>query len=612
MVDDLDLTGVLAKAKSGALASPSDVLMAIRSAWQAVHASNVATNRLDAEQSASAAAVASESRLADALLHVHQCWLEEHLAGTVVDEDDFTAHVVAVNYKCVKTAFTSMANWSQRNTWEGFVPAVKEMREHAAAKAEGPFRTYAQIETAITRMTAEAAAAARADEDEDDPELFLADLEHWVHEKWAENGLPELKALTSARGGANKPGRRDKRARYKEASSDEDEDDDDDESKPGAKKAKTDDGDLNTEKGRTTDDGPQLVSIAPGVQLGGPLPAGAAVCTTTPNAAVVKVKCHELQATVMVVRPQVAPTEASAFEVLPPPPPPSPPPTPPHSSGDAPDGRPAPASPFGGEPEFAPPPPAPESRYVGPPTTLKVLTVAGVAANESTTRTGCLADARAFEAHAFEVSQHIESAGGAPAKRLDPPTSSTSDATNGGENSPDYFRANAFVYEREGVWTRFYAFEARLVAAAAGAMAVTSETPSTKVVDGLSIPGARAGAVGGHVVGSAASARAARGDMEARFEEMRARAVSPAGLARAATLRTQIKALDVELAELNAVVARVAGDAASFGKLGRVSRRRRGVSLKRDSYGGYCDVVDRAIAVTGEAFAPGEEKEARG
>ena len=270
MVDDLDLTGVLAKAKSGALASPSDVLMAIRSAWQAVHASNVAANRPGADQSASAAAVASESRLADALLHVHQCWLEEHLAGTVVDEDDFTAHVVAVNYKCVKTAFTSMANWSQRNTWEGFVPAVKEMREHAAAKAEGPFRTYAQIETAITRMTAEAAAAARADEDEDDPELFLADLEHWVHEKWAENGLPELKALTSARGGANKPGRRDKRARYKEASSDEDEDDDDDESKPGAKKAKTDDGDLNTEGGRTTDDGPQLVSIAPGVQLGGP------------------------------------------------------------------------------------------------------------------------------------------------------------------------------------------------------------------------------------------------------------------------------------------------------------------------------------------------------
>ena len=59
-------------------------------------------------------------------------------------------------------------------------------------------------------------------------------------------------------------------------------------------------------------------------------------------------------------------------------------------------------------------------------------------------------------------------------------------------------------------------------------------------------------------------------------------------------------------------MARVAGDAASFGRLGRVSRRRRGVSLKRDTYGGYCDVVDRAIAVAGEAFAPGEDNEARG
>ena len=598
------MTGVLSKAKSGALASPSDVLMAIRSAWKAVHASNVAASRSSVDQSASASAVASESRLADALLHVHQCWLEEHLPGTVVDEDDFTAHVVAVNYKCVKTAFTSMANWSQRHTWEGFVPAVKEMREHAAAKAEGPFRTYAQIETAIGRMTAEASAAARADEDEDDPELFLADLEHWVLEKWAENGLPELKTLVSARGGANKPGRRDKRARYKEVSSDEDEDDEDEDGKPGAKKAKTDDGGPKTVI-RTTDDEPQLVTVAPGVQLGGPLPAGAAVCTTTPNAAVVKVKCHELQATVMVVRPGVAPTEASAFEALPPPPPPSPPATPSRPPGDAPSTH--GASPFAGEPEFAPTPPAPESRYVGmEKTVLRVLTVAGVAVNEGTTRAP-LADASAFEAHAFEVAKTIEAAGGAPAKRLDLyPT--TSDAGEGdAEPEPDFFRANAFVYEREGVWTRFCAFEARLVAAGADAMAVTSETPSTKVVDGRAIPGARLGAVGGHVVGSEASARAARGDMDARFDEMRARAPTPAGLARAAVLRAQIKALDVAVAETAAITARVAGDAALFGRLGRVARRWRGVVAARDTYGGYCDVVDRAIAVAGEAFVDGDE-----
>ena len=530
MVDDLDLTGILAKAKSGALASPSDVLMAIRSAWQAVHTSNVTASRSGADQLASAAAVASESRLADALLHVHQCWLEEHLAGTVVDEDDFTAHVVAVNYKCVKTAFTSMANWSQRHRWEGFVPAVKEMREHAAAKVEGPFRTYAQIETAIARVTAEASAAARADEDEDDPELFLADLEHWIHEKWAENGLPELKSLLSARGGANKPGRRDKRARYKEVSSDEDEDDEDEDGKPGAKKAKTDDGGPKTVI-RTTDDEPQLVTVAPGVQLGGPLPAGAAVCTTTPN-------------------------------------------------------------------------PAPESRYVGPPTALRVLTVAGVAVNEGTTQAPLL-EARAFEAHAFDVAGRIASAGGAPAKRLHPPTASTSDADGfDALSEPDFFRANALVYEREGVWTRFYAFEARLVAAAAAAMAVTSETPSTKVVDGRAIPGARSGAVGGHVVGSAASARAARGDVAARVAEMRARAPTPAGLARAAALRAQIKALDVAVAETAAVASRVARDAASFGRIGR---RRRGANAPRDAYGGYCDAVDRAIAVAGESFIAGED-----
>lgn len=598
------MTGVLSKAKSGALASPSDVLMAIRSAWKAVHASNVAASRSSVVQSASASAVASESRLADALLHVHQCWLEEHLPGTVVDEDDFTAHVVAVNYKCVKTAFTSMANWSQRHTWEGFVPAVKEMREHAAAKAEGPFRTYAQIETAIGRMTAEASAAVRADEDEDDPELFLADLEHWVLEKWAENGLPELKTLVSARGGANKPGRRDKRARYKEVSSDEDEEDEEDDvGKPGMKKAKTEDSGSKAVI-LTADDGPQLVTVAPGVQLGGPLPAGAAVCTTTPNAAVVKVKCHELQATVMVVRPAVAPTESSAFEALPPPPPPSSSRTPSFPPGDAPSAH--GASPFGGEPAFGMPPPAPESRYVGTEkTALRVLTVAGVAVNEGTTRAS-LADADAFEAHAFEIARTIESAGGAPAERLDPyPT--TSDDDEARAERRDFFRANAWVYERDGVWTRFYAFEARLVAASADAMVVTSETPSTKVVDGRPIPGARSGAVGGHIVGSAASARVARGDMDARFDEMRARAPTPAGLARAAVLRAQIKALDVAVAETAAITARVAGDAALFGRLGRVARRWRGVVAARDTYGGYCDVVDRAIAVAGEAFVDGDE-----
>ena len=139
---------------------------------------------------------------------------------------------------------------------------------------------------------------------------------------------------------------------------------------------------------------------------------------------------------------------------------------------------------------------------------------------------------------------------------------------------------------------------------AAAAMAVTSETPSTKVVDGRAIPGARSGAVGGHVVGSAASARAARGDVAARVAEMRARAPTPAGLARAAALRAQIKALDVAVAETATVATRVARDAASFGRIGR---RRRVASAARDAYGGYCDAVDRAVAVAGESFVAGED-----
>ena len=234
----------------------------------------------------------------------------------------------------------------------------------------------------------------------------------------------------------------------------------------------------------------------------------------------------------MVARPQVAPTEASAFEASLP--------RPPRrrrrraaSSGDAPGAR---ASAFGGESEFAPAPPAPESRYVGPPTALRVLTVAGVAVNEGTTQAPLL-EARAFEAHAFDVAGRIASAGGAPAKRLDPPTASTSDADGfDALSEPDFFRANALVYEREGVWTRFYAFEARLVAAAAAAMAVTSETPSTKVVDGRAIPGARSGAVGGHAAGSARAG--ARGARDARASRKRARAPTPrTGAARPAQIK---------------------------------------------------------------------------
>ena len=619
VVDDLDLTNVLAKTKSGGLESPNDVLMAIRTAWQAVHASNVAANRPGTDTAVAKAAVASESRLADALLCVHQCWLEEHLAGTVVNEDDFTAHVVAVNYKCVKTALASMANWSQRHTWEGFVPAVKAMREDIAEKTDGPYRTYAQIETALSRVIAEAAAAVRADEDEDDPELFLAQLERWVHEKWTENGLPELKRLTP-RGAGNEPGRRDKRARYKEASDDDDFDEDVDQEAQKVKTRNTEDERLSPEHQRS--EKTELVTLASGVQLGGPLPAGASVCPGTPNAVVVKIKCHELQATVMVVRPRVFPTESSAFVALPPPPPASPPAAPPRPPADAADAAPSP-SPFGGDAgEFPEPPPAPASRYVGPPTEIRVLTVAGVAVNDDTDES--LASPEAFEAHALEVADRIAAAGGPKPKRLDPPTSDGDPGETVSGRGSEYFRANAFAYEREGVWVRFYEFESKLVACAAAATAAHADTPSTKVVDGVSVPGVRSGAVGGSAAGgsggggsggggsgggASASARRAREDMDARFGEMRERALTPAGLARAETLRAQIKALDAVVGETRIAEARVARDASAFGELGRLSRRRRGVDTKRDTYAGYCEVVDRGISLASRALLREEERE---
>ena len=51
------------------------------------------------------------------------------------------------------------------------------------------------------------------------------------------------------------------------------------------------------------DASPSTTEIAPGVILGGPLPHGATISTTTPGAVIVRVKCHGLHATAMVTRP---------------------------------------------------------------------------------------------------------------------------------------------------------------------------------------------------------------------------------------------------------------------------------------------------------------------
>lgn len=598
VVDDLDLTNVLSKAKAGSLATPNNVLMAIRTAWQAVHARNVASSRPSADPVSSKQAVNSESRLADALLHVHQCWLEEHLGGTVVDEDDFTQHVVAVNYKCVKTALASMAQWSQRHTWQDFVDHVKGMKEEASKKTDGPFRTYAQLESALVEMVAFAASAVRADTETDDPELYVADLRKWITEKWAENGLPELLNLPVTGKVASKlEGRRDnKRARYEEPASDDDFEVVDDKE---TKKLKTEDvlgADVDSRINQRTAYEKLHDEVSPGVQIGGPLPQGAAVCTTAANAVVAKIKCHKLQATAVVIRPAVVPSDASSFVALPPAVAPSPPPTPIVSAhGDV-----APTTDeFGGDQtnEFQEPPPALGSRYVGPATELKILTVAGVAVNEDTDNSLSLPDN--FEQHAFDIARGVENAGGESTKRIEPPGSSSE------ESSPDYFRANAWVYQREGVWIRFYEFEAKVVAANSTYLAVSSDTPSTKVVDGASIPGIRSGAVGGHVVGSSQSARDARGDMNKKFAEIKQQAMSAQGLERAAVLRSTIKQLDLKLAETKQTQTRLADGCVPFGELGRAARRMKGIDVKGDTYAGYVETVDRGIALASRAVLHG-------
>tara|TARA_B110001469_G_C9523659_1_gene260577 strand:- start:112 stop:864 length:753 start_codon:yes stop_codon:yes gene_type:complete len=246
--------------------------------------------------------------------------------------------------------------------------------------------------------------------------------------------------------------------------------------------------------------------------------------------------------------------------------------------------------------------------YVGPPTQIRVLTIAGVAVNEDTDCS--LRSPDEFERHAFEIATREFRAGGKETKRTPPfpRASEEQGSTSAPTETHDYFRANALVYEREGVWVRFLEFEAKVVGAASGYLAVTSATPSTKIVDGLSIPGIRSGAVGGSVVGSSLSARDQRGDMSAKFHDMRTRASTPAGFTRALVLRQTIKALHAALVETENETARLADHGVSFGELGRAARRRAGAPIDTDgdTYNSYCDVMDRGIALASRAVLQGQ------
>ena len=165
VADALDLVNLLAKATNGTLESPAEVLQAIGVAWQAINASNATAaraSRADGKGRPSAhASDAPAADLADALLLVQSRWLEEGLPGTVLDEDDFAMHAVHVNHKNVKTALSSMINWSQRNRCDAFLPGVKAIKDDVAAKADGPYRTYAQVVVALRALIRECDAEIR-------------------------------------------------------------------------------------------------------------------------------------------------------------------------------------------------------------------------------------------------------------------------------------------------------------------------------------------------------------------------------------------------------------------------------------------------------------------
>jgi hypothetical protein len=498
---------------------------------------------------------------------------------------------------------------------------------------------YARVTSALTRFTSAAVAAVMAANSEcEDPELFLNDLNRWILEKWRENGLPDVSGLrngligligkdTDANGGligketeTNGGRHRDKRAKvYEDESGSDSEFDDAPDSRDGGKRLITDGGGGggggnspvgNKGNARLSMQRDARTTTVPiGNPIGGPLPAGASVSTSRANAVVAKVTVHKLQATVLVVRPAGVSVDETMFAPLPPPPPRDAPTTP-HTA--VPDegscGAKSPRGDFDTSAACPPSPPPPGTMYVGPPTQIRVLTIAGVAVNEDTDCS--LRSPDEFERHAFEIATREFRAGGKETKRTPPfpRASEEQGSTSAPTETHDYFRANALVYEREGVWVRFLEFEAKVVGAATGYLAITSATPSTKIVDGLSIPGIRSGAVGGSVVGSSLSARDQRGDMSAKFHDMRTRASTPAGFTRALVLRQTIKALHAALVETENETARLADHGVSFGELGRAARRRAGAPIDTDgdTYNSYCDVVDRGIALASRAVLQGQ------
>ena len=211
--ESLDLANLVKKIDRGFFDAPADVLGSIKASWAKAHVDAAAhpPSSRGTRQTRN-----PESDLADAMLHVQQCWLEEGLKGTVLDEADFAMHASKINFIAVKTALNAAGNWSQRNVWDGFLPRLKSIKEDVALKTEGPYRTYAQLirslETIVTDCKAEVLDARRAGRSAPDPEEmdeaagFVKDLERWLWGKWSENTLPKYDVDGRGDGDVGSPG----------------------------------------------------------------------------------------------------------------------------------------------------------------------------------------------------------------------------------------------------------------------------------------------------------------------------------------------------------------------------------------------------------------------
>jgi hypothetical protein len=249
IVDALDLVNLLKKADAAAFDCPADVLVAIRTAWQTITTADKCaaasikergiTDRTADTSATPPTAALAENDLADALVLVQQCWHEESLEGCPLDEDDFAMHAMVVNYKAVKSALGHMVNWSQRSKWDGFVPALKVIKEDAGKKAQGPYRTYAQVIASLRGLIAAAKRALReelsnnagggrwgatgggavalaskreevameVEVDEGQKELLeehFSNMERWIWEKWEESDLPPPQTVAGVFGGSGK------------------------------------------------------------------------------------------------------------------------------------------------------------------------------------------------------------------------------------------------------------------------------------------------------------------------------------------------------------------------------------------------------------------------